>query len=113
VELSFGQPAPTATGGPPQSEWTRAIQAVLDRSRPLVLHYQPIAELQGGAVVGYEALSRFPGPPPNAPPDAWFMAAANLGLGPELEAMVVRQAWPTVISSRRTPSSPSMSARTC
>jgi EAL domain-containing protein (putative c-di-GMP-specific phosphodiesterase class I) len=91
LDQGTGAGAGAKSAWPTRTEWRRAIRAVLDRSRPLLMHYQPIVELHDGTVVGYEALSRFPGPPPTAPPDAWFSAAANLGLGPELEALVTRE----------------------
>lgn len=51
--------------------------------------YQPIVDMASGAVVGYEALSRFPD---ERPPDQWFERAARVGLGVELELAVVRWA---------------------
>jgi PAS domain S-box-containing protein len=47
---------------------------------------QPIVELASGAVVGYEALARFPSIP-SRPPDVWFAHAVEVGLGVELEAL--------------------------
>jgi hypothetical protein len=44
-----------------------------------------VVDLQRGTVAGYEALSRFAGPP-DAGPDVWFEAAGRLGLGAELDA---------------------------
>jgi len=41
-------------------------------------------------VAGYEALSRFAGPP-DAGPDVWFEAAGRLGLGAELDARVLER----------------------
>jgi len=55
------------------------------------LVFQPIVDLRRGVVAGYEALSRFPGPPA-APPDVWFAQAEALGVGAALEARVVRAA---------------------
>lgn len=52
--------------------------------------YQPIVDLQRGAVVGYEMLSRFEGPP--ASPDKWFAVADRLGLGPTLQVRTLRHA---------------------
>ena len=64
--------------------------------------FQPIVDLRRGVVAGYEALSRFPATPSTgtaapdhrvpAPPDRWFALADRLGVGAELEALVVRQA---------------------
>lgn len=54
------------------------------------IHFQPIAELEGGAVTGYEALCRFPAVF-GAPPDVCFAEARSLGLGREVESMVFQQ----------------------
>src|SRR5947209_6678571 len=59
----------------------------------LTLVYQPIVDLAAARVVGYEALSRFPG---TAGPDVWFAAAADAGLAPELESLAVYKALATV-----------------
>jgi PAS domain S-box-containing protein len=45
--------------------------------------YQPVVDLATGAVVGFEALTRFDD---GAPPDEWFTLAAAVGLVDELEA---------------------------
>ena len=50
--------------------------------------YQPICELRTGRVVGYEALSRFPGREHRAVQD-WFAVARQVGLGDALEARSV------------------------
>src|SRR3954447_16221057 len=55
----------------------------------LTLVFQPIVDLAGVSVAGYEALSRFPG---TAGPDVWFAAAADAGLGAELEALALHKA---------------------
>jgi EAL domain-containing protein (putative c-di-GMP-specific phosphodiesterase class I) len=73
---------------------TRA--ATLPDCRPLLadpddltLVFQPIVDLAGATVAGYEALARFPG---TAGPDVWFAAAAEAGMGAELEALAVHKA---------------------
>src|SRR6059058_5025626 len=53
----------------------------------LTLVFQPIVDLAGATVAGYEALSRFPG---TAGPDVWFAAAA------EAEALAIAKALETV-----------------
>jgi EAL domain-containing protein (putative c-di-GMP-specific phosphodiesterase class I) len=55
----------------------------------LTLAFQPIVDLAGATIAGYEALSRFPG---TAGPDVWFAAAADAGLGAELEALAIHKA---------------------
>jgi EAL domain-containing protein (putative c-di-GMP-specific phosphodiesterase class I) len=55
----------------------------------LTLVFQPIVDLANAGVAGYEALSRFPG---TATPDVWFAAAAEAGLGAELEALAIAKA---------------------
>ncbi len=76
--------------GPPldEAEWARLVPEVLRRPEALRLLFQPIVSLQDAVVVGYEALSRFDGPV-GLTPDRWFAAADRLGLGAELEALVV------------------------
>jgi EAL domain-containing protein (putative c-di-GMP-specific phosphodiesterase class I) len=84
---------PTVTAAPPGAldpGWAQAVTGVLDdpsRHRPA---FQPVADLQRGTVAGYEALSRFAGPP-DAGPDVWFEAAGRLGLGAELDARVLER----------------------
>jgi EAL domain-containing protein (putative c-di-GMP-specific phosphodiesterase class I) len=55
----------------------------------LTLVFQPIVDLAGATVAGYEALARFPG---TAGPDVWFAAAAEAGLAAELEALAIHKA---------------------
>ncbi len=57
----------------------------------LVAVYQPIVDLDTGAICGYEALSRFH-LDPLRPPDQWFAEADAAGLGPELEMHAIRAA---------------------
>ncbi|NEK58998.1 EAL domain-containing protein [Geodermatophilus sabuli] len=51
--------------------------------------FQPIVDLAAARVVGYQALSRFPG---TAGPDVWLAAAAECGLAAELEALAIARA---------------------
>ena len=51
--------------------------------------YQPIVELTGGQVVGYEALTRFDD---ETAPDVRFAQAAHVGLGIELEMATIEAA---------------------
>lgn len=81
-------PAPPATA---EARWDAALaRVVADPSAPL-LHAQPIVELAGGQVAGYEMLSRFPTDVVRAPPDAWYAAADARGLSATLQARVVRR----------------------
>ncbi len=55
----------------------------------LTLVFQPIVDLAGATVAGYEALARFPG---TSGPHAWFAAATEAGLRAELEALAIHKA---------------------
>jgi EAL domain-containing protein (putative c-di-GMP-specific phosphodiesterase class I) len=70
-------------------EWPEALEGVLEYPHRVRPFFQPIVDLERGAVCGYEALARFDGGPP---PDEWFAAAARLGLEGPLEALMVRDA---------------------
>jgi EAL domain-containing protein (putative c-di-GMP-specific phosphodiesterase class I)/predicted small metal-binding protein len=59
----------------------------------LTLVFQPIVDLTRATVAGYQALARFPG---TAGPDVWFAAAADAGLGAELQALVIHKALDTL-----------------
>jgi PAS domain S-box-containing protein len=58
-----------------------SVQAILDAGT-FTPFFQPIVELQTGAVVGHEALTRFAD---GTRPDVVFASAARVGLGVELE----------------------------
>jgi EAL domain-containing protein (putative c-di-GMP-specific phosphodiesterase class I) len=78
------------------TDWPALVRAVLADERRLTLVFQPIVSVAEGTVAGYEALSRFPRRRsetgwPEVGPDRWFAAADALGLGAELEAIVVRR----------------------
>ncbi len=64
---------------------TWQIRDVVSR-RALTTAYQPIIHLADGAVVGHEALSRFPDEPIRSP-DKWFAQADELGLACEFELL--------------------------
>lgn len=55
---------------------------------PIPMAFQPIVELASGRAVGFEALARLPG----KPPDAWFRDADSVGLLAELELAAARSA---------------------
>jgi EAL domain-containing protein (putative c-di-GMP-specific phosphodiesterase class I) len=91
-EVSAG-PAPEVPRMIARDDWMRAIERVL-RGEGFALTFQPIIDLKHGAVVAYEALSRFApadGIGMLAPPE-WFEAARRLGVAAELEARVVAAA---------------------
>lgn len=67
----------------------RIDAAVIDGAISTV--FQPIVELLGFDVVGFEALSRFAAPPLR-PPDAWFAEAATIGAAVEPEVVAVTTA---------------------
>jgi EAL domain-containing protein (putative c-di-GMP-specific phosphodiesterase class I) len=69
----------------------RVEQVLADRALTVVC--QPIVQLQDGALVGAEALARFPDTGGvRQGPDAWFADAHAAGLGTELELVAVRAA---------------------
>ncbi|MGZ5301925.1 MAG: EAL domain-containing protein [Actinomycetota bacterium] len=53
--------------------------------------YQPIVDLRGREVIGWEALARFHSLPLR-PPNEWFAAAVELELGVQLEMMAIESA---------------------
>jgi len=69
------------------------IQRVLDAGGPSMV-FQPIVSLNGGVVVGHEALARFPAGPgeTSQPPNRWFDDAREVGLGIALELSAIRAA---------------------
>jgi len=60
----------------------RADMAALVRDGAFAAAFQPMVELEGGDVIGFEALTRFHD---GSGPEARFAEAAGLGLGTELE----------------------------
>jgi EAL domain-containing protein (putative c-di-GMP-specific phosphodiesterase class I) len=79
---------------------SRRIEAVLASDRNgtngdsgigLQMVYQPILDLTTGEVLGAEALARF-GTEPQRSPAQWFMEAAEVGLGIQLELAALRRA---------------------
>lgn len=79
---------------------SRRIEAVLASDRNgtsgdtgigLQMVYQPILDLATGDVLGAEALARF-GTEPQRSPAQWFMEAAEVGLGIQLELAALRRA---------------------
>jgi EAL domain-containing protein (putative c-di-GMP-specific phosphodiesterase class I)/AmiR/NasT family two-component response regulator len=73
-----------------QAEILNRIQGVL-QDRTLTHVFQPIQDLNTGATVGHEALSRFPDPTLGSP-DRWFADAYSVGLGLDLEWLAATSA---------------------
>jgi EAL domain-containing protein (putative c-di-GMP-specific phosphodiesterase class I) len=67
-----------------------AVQAVLAGAAIQVV-FQPVVDTSSWAILGYEALARFP-VEPHRSPDKWFADAADVGLGPALELAAVASA---------------------
>jgi len=68
--------------------------ATLVESGDFAVAYQPVVEIATRRCLGVEALARFPRPFP--PLVQTFSGAYEVGLGLELERLVVRRAWPTM-----------------
>ncbi|MDT9001085.1 EAL domain-containing protein [Paucibacter sp. APW11] len=68
----------------------RRLDAVLGADG-LRMVYQPICDVQGGRVLGFESLARFASEPYRAP-DVWFSEVAQLGRQIELESRAIRLA---------------------
>lgn len=66
------------------------VEAML-AERTLLTAFQPIRSLTTGAVIGAEALTRFLSSP-GLSPEAWFVQAASVGLGAELEILAIQTA---------------------
>jgi EAL domain-containing protein (putative c-di-GMP-specific phosphodiesterase class I) len=71
----------------PRPTWD--CRPLLADPEDLAVVFQPIVDLASAGIAGYAALARFPG---TATPDVWFAAAADAGLGAELEALAVSRA---------------------
>jgi EAL domain-containing protein (putative c-di-GMP-specific phosphodiesterase class I) len=86
--------APVYDDGPraaPDEQLEAAIfTALADPAQPRLV-FQPIVDLRGGEIVGYETLSRFVSPLA-ASPDRWFATANRLGVGAPLQSHVIRRA---------------------
>lgn len=81
----------TADHEPEPPRWDEALARVLADGTQPRLFFQPIVDLERSVVAGYEALSRFAGPP-QASPDRWFDAAEQRGRALELELRAVERA---------------------
>lgn len=74
------------TAATTEAELSERREKTLDvlRNRSITPHYQPIVEMATRAIVGHEALARFPAPHEHGPA-GWFLDASSVGLGTELE----------------------------
>jgi EAL domain-containing protein (putative c-di-GMP-specific phosphodiesterase class I) len=61
------------------------------RDGALTAVFQPIFDVSGRRIIGYEALSRFSAHPAQ-PPDRWFADARSVGLVQELDCLAIRTA---------------------
>jgi len=78
------------SGAAPGINWEELLAAAC-RGEGLSTAYQPIVDTFRGAVVGYEALARFPGFTEKNP-EVWFAAARSRGRAADLEASALRTA---------------------
>lgn len=67
----------------------QSVETILSEGR-FAVRCQPIVRLDTGAVVGAEALTRFPRT--HRPADAWFEDAQRVGLGPQLQLAAIERA---------------------
>ena len=67
----------------------QVLKVINERLTKMV--FQPIYHMREQRVVGFEALCRFQAEPQQTP-DVWFKSARDVGLGMELELMVMQQA---------------------
>jgi EAL domain-containing protein (putative c-di-GMP-specific phosphodiesterase class I) len=86
-----GGPHPDAGAGTPAPPDWDGLLASACRGEGLAAAYQPIIDTARGAVVGYEALARFPGYAEKNP-EVWFAAARAHGKAAELESAALRTA---------------------
>lgn len=66
-----------------------AVRRVIDE-RAVTIYFQPIVDMATSSVLGYEALSRFPGVPEAPPPDELFNIAERIGRAYDLDDVCVR-----------------------
>lgn len=64
------------------------VSARIADEQGLAIVFQPVMDLRSGSIVGYEALSRFPG----TPPEQMFAEAWRIGRGQDLELKAIAMA---------------------
>jgi EAL domain-containing protein (putative c-di-GMP-specific phosphodiesterase class I) len=74
-----------------QSERTSQLSAILREGR-LTTHYQPIVDMEQGAIMGYEALTRGPRDTPFEVPKVLFACSHDARLAAQLDALCRLQA---------------------
>jgi EAL domain-containing protein (putative c-di-GMP-specific phosphodiesterase class I)/ActR/RegA family two-component response regulator len=89
AELDRRQAADEVVRSRREAKLTR-VTSVLDAGGPRMV-FQPVVHLASGAVISYEALSRFDAEPSRTP-DLWFAEAAEVGMGEALEISAVAAA---------------------
>jgi EAL domain-containing protein (putative c-di-GMP-specific phosphodiesterase class I)/DNA-binding response OmpR family regulator len=73
-----------------EAEKTAAVRSVIDDAA-FEMSFQPIVSVNGGGLMGVEALARFDREPRRSP-DVWFGEAAAVGLGIELDMAAAEKA---------------------
>ncbi|GAB3568120.1 hypothetical protein GCM10027405_29490 [Arthrobacter alkaliphilus] len=81
---------PKTSHVPGSREVKARIEAMLSE-RTLQTAFQPIRSLHTGSILGAEGLTRFVGSP-GVSPEAWFLEAASVGLGVDLEILALETA---------------------
>ncbi|MDH5434491.1 MAG: EAL domain-containing protein [Gammaproteobacteria bacterium] len=71
-------------------ESKKRIQSVLDEDK-IIIHYQPIFNIQTNQIAGFESLSRF-NTETYRTPDIWFKEASQVGMGEKLEIAAIVKA---------------------
>lgn len=96
IELYRHKSERTSTGGDPRVDDAGADDEIRERIDALIaaggpdIVLQPIRDTATSAIVGYEALSRFPFG--HGSPTVWFRQAAHAGKGPDLECAAIDRA---------------------
>jgi EAL domain-containing protein (putative c-di-GMP-specific phosphodiesterase class I)/DNA-binding response OmpR family regulator len=80
-----------ATDSPTRLEVSDRVREVLEPGA-MTMALQPVCDVVTGAIVGCEALARFPASSVHQPADRWFEDAHSVGLGLDLELAAVSAA---------------------
>jgi EAL domain-containing protein (putative c-di-GMP-specific phosphodiesterase class I) len=90
AEIAAAQIEADLDGDAARAEIETRVRQVVERDN-LTMVYQPVYRIADGAIVGVEALARFPDAASRSP-DAWFAEAETVGLAAELELCAIRSA---------------------